>query len=89
MLLPAPIVSRYLSKKPEELQQCEQYLEQSNFSELKNVGHKFKGSGSTFGFPEFTVIGAKLEQAAKEEDKAKVKEALAELKAWIHQRTTN
>jgi hypothetical protein len=39
-----------------------------DFPEAASVGHKFKGNGAMYGFPDLTTIGGDLEAAAQRKD---------------------
>jgi HPt (histidine-containing phosphotransfer) domain-containing protein len=52
----------YLQSLPEKWSRLEQLAAASNVAELKNEFHKLKGSGTTYGVPEISEMGAALEQ---------------------------
>lgn len=63
------LVPAYMEKRHTDLKNMKQLLEDGDFEELRNIGHKIKGSGGGYGFQGLTLIGAKIEAAAKEENK--------------------
>ncbi len=58
-------------------------LERHNFDEIDQLGHRLKGSGGSFGFPELSTIGELLELAAREADADRCAQALGALEATL------
>lgn len=58
-------------------------LDARDFGAVHAVGHVFRGSGSTFGFPEASRLGARLEDAAAREDANEAREIAAALAACL------
>lgn len=57
---------KYLKRRIDEIEEFKQCIETSNFELAGNIGHKLKGNGVTFGFPEISEVGNKIEKAASE-----------------------
>lgn len=55
------------------------------FGEIDRLGHRLKGSGGSFGFPELSTIGGLLEVAAREGDAEGCAEALDALGATLRE----
>lgn len=77
----------YLARRVKELSECEQSLTNKDFDTLQNFGHKMKGNGLSFGFPELGVLGAKIEESAKEKDSESLQSLLKQVKEYLDQRT--
>jgi len=75
--------SRYLERRWEDIRICEELLELQEFDAIARVGHNLKGNGKTFGHPEFSTLGEKLEKAANHRDDGQIKEILINLEAKI------
>jgi HPt (histidine-containing phosphotransfer) domain-containing protein len=43
-------------------------IEESDYPAISRLGHQLKGSGTSYGFDEFSEIGSALERAAKKHD---------------------
>jgi HPt (histidine-containing phosphotransfer) domain-containing protein len=43
-------------------------IEESDYPAMSTLGHQLKGSGTSYGFDEFSEIGSALERAAKTHD---------------------
>jgi HPt (histidine-containing phosphotransfer) domain-containing protein len=58
----------YIAKRNAELPQMFRAAAGGNFDSLQTLGHNMKGTGTSYGFPELTALGAAIESAAKEGD---------------------
>lgn len=84
MEVPNEIMSRYLERRKRDLEECLCSLESKQYSEIEKVGHQLKGNGLTFGHPELSAIGKKMEDAAVREDLEMIEKALKEFSSWVH-----
>jgi HPt (histidine-containing phosphotransfer) domain-containing protein len=69
----------YLNRRISEIQELKQALNIDDFEVAIRIGHKLKGNGETFGYPEISAIGNILELAAVTKDKNKINEAIEKL----------
>ncbi len=60
-------------------------LANEEFDQIDRLGHRLKGSGGSFGFPELSTIGELLEVAARAEDAGACAEALDALGATLRE----
>lgn len=84
MEVPSDIKVRYIERRKRDLEDCLASLERHQFDEIEKVGHQLKGNGTTFGHPELSVIGKKMEQAAQIRDMETLETALKEFSQWVH-----
>ena len=84
MEVPSDIQQRYLERRKKDLEECLNYLERHHFEEIEKVGHQLKGNGVTFGHPELSEIGKKMESAAHAHDKESVEVILKDFSQWVH-----
>lgn len=73
------LVPGFLAARRREHLWMESCLAEEDYEQIARLGHRLKGSGGSFGFPELTSIGARLEQAAKVGDPDACGDALDEL----------
>lgn len=59
------IIPRYFEIQQEQVRILEQAIQGQDSSTIQSIGHKLKGTGSSYGFPELTELGAALEIAGK------------------------
>lgn len=74
---------KYLERRVKDLDACFESLKKKNFLNLEKVGHRLKGSATTFGHPELSSIGEKLEKSAGVKDEPQVEAILKEFKVWL------
>jgi HPt (histidine-containing phosphotransfer) domain-containing protein len=61
-------IKKYVQRRHEDLAACKQALTARDFPIIENVGHKMKGNGLTFGYPELAEIGKDMESSAVAKD---------------------
>jgi signal transduction histidine kinase/AmiR/NasT family two-component response regulator len=59
------LVPQYLEGRVRDLQNLSEALSERDYESIRIIGHNLKGTGSAYGFPEFTAAGALIESAAK------------------------
>ena len=58
-------------------------LDKADFEAIRDVGHRMKGSGESFGFAPISEMGKSLEQAAKERNGGEIQKKLGELSRYL------
>ena len=84
MEVPSSVVHRYLTRRQAEVEKCLLAFKAEDFEPALKLGHQLKGNGVTFGFPELSRMGSVLEQAAVENNKAKMETSMLEISTWIN-----
>ncbi len=77
------VLKKYVVRRQDDFEKCLEAVGQSSFSTIEMIGHKMKGNGVTFGFPELSELGESLENAAIERDMDAIKKRLADFKRWL------
>lgn len=70
------LIPGFLENRNADLGTLRSHLENSDFANIKSIGHSLKGVGGGYGFERITEIGAGLEAAALQEDNNKISELL-------------
>ena len=76
-------ISRYLTRRKENVITLEQSLSEKNVDAFKMIGHQLKGNARTFGFDDLEVIGVELEKISESHDWVRAQQVLMEFKKWI------
>jgi HPt (histidine-containing phosphotransfer) domain-containing protein len=79
----AEFIPGYLASRRDELREMIRLLAASDFENLAVCGHNIKGSGTSFGFPEISRIGAALQQSAEQMDAVATGAQLMELEDYL------
>ncbi|MBA2403864.1 MAG: Hpt domain-containing protein [Bdellovibrionales bacterium] len=83
MEVPNDIMGRYIERRKRDLEACISSLHNQKFDEIEKVGHQLKGNGTTFGHPELSLIGKKMELAAQGHDIETLETSLEEFSKWV------
>jgi histidine phosphotransfer protein HptB len=62
--LPRELVSQFLASCREDLVRLQAALAAKDYDRARRLGHQLKGNGSPYGFPDVTLLGSAIEQAA-------------------------
>ncbi|MCC7549774.1 MAG: Hpt domain-containing protein [Burkholderiales bacterium] len=77
------LVIRFLRRKEGDVQRMRAALLDEDFDSIERAGHDLKGAGEGFGFPELSVLGAKLELAARSRDKKLLEAHFATMERYL------
>ena len=76
-------VTRFLERRVTELDLLRSALAAADHPEIRRIGHNLKGVGTSFGFPEFTELGSRLETAARNADEPMLRALIDEMTAVV------
>jgi two-component system sensor histidine kinase/response regulator len=77
------IIPAYLEGRRRDILTVLTALDNGDYEQIRAIGHKMRGSGAGYGFPEITAIGQRVELAAQSRDEKNTREHLAELSAHL------
>jgi HPt (histidine-containing phosphotransfer) domain-containing protein len=77
------LAAMFLAAREADLARLDSAIPASDFASVGSIGHVFRGSGATFGFPEASRLGAQLEAAASRRDADEAREIAAALRACL------
>ncbi|MBG0790182.1 MAG: Hpt domain-containing protein [Desulfovibrionaceae bacterium] len=78
-----PIMGRYMDIRREEQDKLEAALADGDAEAVRLLGHKLKGTGSSFGFDHLTEWGAAIELAGRDGDLDQAARAAAEVRYFL------
>ncbi len=84
-ILDLEAIQRYRTRRHADLIRCRECLVKRDFETIQTIGHNLKGNGSSFGFPELSQIGEKMEISARELNDSQIALLVDRLEAWVHQ----
>lgn len=82
MEVPEELAKKYIERRKHDLENCVDSFYDGNYEDLEKIGHQLKGNGETFGYPEISSIGKRLEIAAQRRDKKTIELLLMEFNSW-------
>jgi CheY-like chemotaxis protein len=77
------IVPGYLEGRRRDILALLTALDNGDYEQIRTIGHKMRGSGAGYGFPEITAIGERLEFAAESRNEKDTREHIAELSEYL------
>ncbi|MFI5108296.1 MAG: ATP-binding protein [Terriglobales bacterium] len=79
----AAIVPRFLSNVRKNPAAIAAALARGDYDTVRSLGHNMKGTGASFGLPQISALGDRLERAAKEQNADSVLAANSELAQFL------
>lgn len=81
--LPPKVVERYLDNCRASLLSLKNALERSDYESARVFGHRLKGTGAAYGFPQLTEAGASIERAAAAHNAREIQQQAGALQAYL------
>ena len=75
--------NQYIERRREELGTYMQALKGRDFEMMSHIGHRMRGNGVSFGFPELSILGEKIETAAKKQEISELRFLSIDFTNWI------
>jgi HPt (histidine-containing phosphotransfer) domain-containing protein len=73
------IVPGYLESRRKDISIILSALDGGDYERIRSIGHKMRGSGTGYGFPEITAAGEQFELGADRRDEERIREEVKEL----------
>ncbi|MFW6001527.1 MAG: Hpt domain-containing protein [Halanaerobium sp.] len=77
------LIPKFLENREEDIKNLEKLLKESEFDQIRIIGHSMKGSGGGYGFDYLTEIGAQIEKEAELKNEEKISNLIAKLKKYL------
>ncbi len=78
-----PIMDRYFEIQRGELLKMEDAVSRSDGDAIRMLGHKLKGTGTSYGFTRMTELGLAIEQSGVAQDYDKTTELIAQVRSYM------
>ena len=78
-----PIMDRYFEIQMRELGSLEQAISAEDGETARQLGHKLKGTGTSYGFARLTELGAAIEQAGKSNDLDAARKLAGQVRSYL------
>ena len=79
----ADLVPMFMENRHKELETLRAALASSNMEQVRQLGHRMKGVGNSYGFGPISELGRVLEDSAKANDAAGIAARLAEYADYL------
>lgn len=77
------LIPEYLAGKRDDVETIRRALQLGDIESIRTLGHNMKGTGGGYGFEAITVIGGRLEEAAKCGDAGAIERHAGELADYL------
>ena len=81
--LPRQLVSEYLTDCQKDLSALNAALVEQDYEGARVFGHQMKGTGSPYGFPDLSKLGAAIERAAAHKDAPELDHLVNQLEGYL------
>lgn len=71
------LIPTYLENRKKELDVLRQAVRGADFEQMRQIGHRMRGVGVSYGFDDVTSLGKLIEDAAKAADQATLEKHVA------------
>jgi HPt (histidine-containing phosphotransfer) domain-containing protein len=73
----ADLIPVYLGNRKKELEALRAALAAADFEKLRQLGHRMRGVGNSYGFERVTSLGKEIEEGARSGDKSSLEAHVA------------
>jgi HPt (histidine-containing phosphotransfer) domain-containing protein len=77
------LIPTFFANRAKEFEALRAALGGGDFEQLRQLGHRMKGVGNSYGFEKVSVLGKQIEDAAKASDAAAIEARLAEYADYL------
>ena len=79
----ADLIPTFLSNRKKELEALRVALAAADFEQLRQLGHRMRGVGNSYGFEGVSDIGKHIEDGARSGDKASLQAVITEYHDYL------
>jgi HPt (histidine-containing phosphotransfer) domain-containing protein len=77
------LIPVFMGNRLKEVDSLRAALAAANFDQLRQLGHRMRGVGSSYGFDRVSVLGARIEESARSGDHAAIENCVAEYGEYL------
>lgn len=77
------LIPGFMRNRQKELETLRSALEAADFEQLRQLGHRMKGVGNSYGFEHVSVLGKRIEDAARSSDRTVLQASIAEYADYL------
>jgi HPt (histidine-containing phosphotransfer) domain-containing protein len=79
----ADLIPSFMANRRKEIETLRTALSASDFDELRRLGHRMKGAGSSYGFDLVSMTGKTIEDAAQSADTDTIESSIATYEDYL------
>ena len=77
------LIPGFLENRRKDIVEIKSLLASDDYETIQRLGHSMKGAGGGYGFDEITVIGSRIENAAKERNSDEIQRQTGKLLRYL------
>jgi HPt (histidine-containing phosphotransfer) domain-containing protein len=77
------LIPVFMGNRRKEVDSLRAALATADFDQLRQLGHRMRGVGSSYGFDLVSVFGARIEEGARTGDRAVIENCVAEYSEYL------
>ena len=77
------LIPMFMSNRKKELVTLRSALDALDLEQLRQLGHRMKGVGNSYGFEKVSLLGKRIEDGARSSDRAAIEACLAEYEDYL------
>lgn len=77
------LIPTFMKNRFKELETLRAALAAGNFEQMRQLGHRMKGVGNSYGFEKVSTLGKQIEDGAKAGDRAALETRIAEYTDYL------
>lgn len=77
------LIPTFMSNRKKEVEALRTALAAADFEQLRQLGHRMRGVGNSYGFERVSVIGKHIEEGARSGDKASLEANIADYSDYL------
>lgn len=77
------LIPTFLGNRRKELDALRVALAAADFDQLRQLGHRMRGVGNSYGFERVSLIGKRIEDGARSGDKASLEAQIADYRDYL------
>ena len=79
----ADLIPVFFKNRQKELENLRGALAAADFEQLRQLGHRMKGVGNSYGFEKVSTLGKQIEDGAKSNDRAGLEAAITQYADYL------
>ncbi|HUG76650.1 MAG TPA: Hpt domain-containing protein [Burkholderiales bacterium] len=77
------LIPVFLRNRKKELETLRAALAAADFEQLRQLGHRMKGVGNSYGFERVSLLGKRVEDGARSGDRASLEDCIAQYEDYL------
>jgi HPt (histidine-containing phosphotransfer) domain-containing protein len=79
----ADLIPQFLGNRRKEIDSLSGALAAADFEQLRQLGHRMRGVGNSYGFELVSLLGERIEQGARNSDHAAIDRCIAQYRDYL------